>query len=362
VSCTKLFWIDNIFAYSVYKAVKTLKNQKACGTDGINNEMLKLACSMHVDIFVKVFNLILKSEVYPELWRENYIKPVFKGGCLNNPSNYRGLALSSCFEKFFSKILHNMLDSFIENNNILYKGQIGFRKGCRTSDHIFTLKTLIDKAFRSTKRLYACFVDLKNAFDTVNRGTLIYKLSCLGIKANFLNIMKNMYREDNYCVRLEEGITDKLSSQVGVKQGCILIPTLFSLYINDLIQSLDIGACDSPALDNELIPCLLYADDIVLLSESAEGLQHSLNALHHYCNKWDLRVNIDKTKVIIFNKSGRLFKNVHFIYYGNSIECVNEFKYLGILFKPSGSFSAAVDLLCKKAIKVVFSIRRSLFS
>jgi len=62
-----------------YKAVKTLKNQKACGTDGINNEMLKLACSMNVDIFVKVFNLILKSEVYPELWRENYIKPVFKG-------------------------------------------------------------------------------------------------------------------------------------------------------------------------------------------------------------------------------------------------------------------------------------------
>ena len=139
-------------------------------------------------------------------------------------------------------------------------------------------------------------------------------------------------------------------------------PTLFSLYINDLIQSLDIEACDSTSLNTEFLPCLLHADAIVLLSESAEGLQHSLNALHHYCNKWDLRVNIDKTKVIIFNKSGRLFKNVHFKYYGNSIECVNEFKYLGILFKPSGSFSAAVDLLCKKVSKAVFSIRRSLFS
>jgi hypothetical protein len=119
-------------------------------------------------------------------------------------------------------------------------------------------------------------VDLKKAFDTVNRGVLIYKLSCLGFKANFLNIMKNIYREVNYCVKLEEGITDKFSSKVGVKQGCILLTTLFSLYINDLIQSLDIEACDSPALDNEFIPCLLYADYIVLLSESAEGLQHSV--------------------------------------------------------------------------------------
>lgn len=108
-------------------------------------------------------------------------------------------------------------------------------------------------------------MDLKKAFDTVNRGALIYKLSCLGIKANFLNIMKNMYREVNYCVKLEEGITDKFSSKVSVKQGCILNPTLFSQYINDLIQSFDIEACDSPALDNEFIPCLLYADDIVLL-------------------------------------------------------------------------------------------------
>jgi hypothetical protein len=87
-------------------------------------------------------------------------------------------------------------------------------------------------------------VDQKKAFDTVNRGALIYKLSCLGIKANFLNIMKNMYREVNYCVKLEEGTTDKFSSKVGVKQGYILIPTLFSLYINDLIQSLDIEVCD----------------------------------------------------------------------------------------------------------------------
>ena len=232
--------------------------------------MLKLACSMNVDLFVKVFNMILKSEVYPELWRENYIKPIFKGGCLNNPSNYRGLALSSCFGKFFSKILHNRLDSFIENNNILHKGQIGFRKGCRTSDHIFTLKTLIDKAFRSTKRLYACFVDLKKAFDTVNRGALIYKLSCLGIKANFLNIMENMHREVNYCAKLEEGITDKFSSKVGVKQGCILSPHYLPyIYINDLIQSLDIEVCDSPALDNEFIPCLLYADDIVLYYQTS---------------------------------------------------------------------------------------------
>ena len=353
---------NEIQAEEVYKAVKSLKNQKACGIDGINNEMLKIACNANVNIFVQLFNLIFKSAVYPTLWRDNYIKPIFKGGCFNDPSNYRGIAISSCFGKLFSKILHNRLDTFIEDNNILYKGQIGFRKKCRTSDHILTLKTLIDKYFKSSKRLYACFVDLKKAFDTINRCSLIFKLSDLGITADFLDIVRDMYKEVNYCIKVQEGVTENFSSSVGLKQGCILSPTLFSLYINDLIQALNFDLCMPPSCNDEFIPCLLYADDIVLLSESPEGLQNSIDSLHSYCNKWELKVNIEKTKVIVFNKSGKLFKNMQFKYFGKALECVNEYKYLGILFKPSGSFSAAISHLCRKASKAMYSIRRSLFS
>jgi len=156
----------DITAEKILKAVKSLKNGKASGTDGISNEMLKVSCSYNIEMYVKLFNLIMKTGLYPEKWRENYIKPIFKGGCFNDPNNYRGIALSSCVAKLFSRVLFNRLDKQLENNKTLAEEQIGFRKECRPIDHVLTLKTLIDKAFKSSNRLYACFVDLKKAYDT----------------------------------------------------------------------------------------------------------------------------------------------------------------------------------------------------
>jgi hypothetical protein len=106
--------------------------------------------------------LLLNSETYPDLWRENFIKPIFKGGCINDPSKYRGVALSSCFGNFFSKILSNKLDKFLEENNIICSEQIGFKKHCRTSDHILTLKSLINKAFKLSNSLCVCFIALRS--------------------------------------------------------------------------------------------------------------------------------------------------------------------------------------------------------
>ena len=177
----------DITAEEVIKAVKSLKIKKSCGFDCITNEMIKVSCSIHVQIYTDIFNVILKFGIYPSLWRENFIKPLFKGGCSNDPSCYRGIAISSCLSKFFIRIhvLYNRLDKYLEKNNIICPEQIGFRKGCRTSDHVFTLKTLIDKFCKKNKYLFACFVDLKKAFDTVNRQALLYKLSKYNIDGRF---------------------------------------------------------------------------------------------------------------------------------------------------------------------------------
>jgi hypothetical protein len=94
-----------ILAEEVVLALRSLKNKKSCGTDGISSEMLKMCCSFNIDLFVKLFNVISKSSVYPYIWRDNFIKPIFKGGCVSDPSNYRGIAiaLSSSIGKIFSK-------------------------------------------------------------------------------------------------------------------------------------------------------------------------------------------------------------------------------------------------------------------
>ena len=174
----------------------------------------------------------------------------FKGGSFSDPSNYRGIALSSCFSKFLSKLLCNRLDKFLNEYWIICDEQIGFKKGCRTSDHILSLKTLIDKAFKKSKYLYCCFINLRKAFDIVNTTALFAILSRYNIQGNFLQVLKNMYKEVYYSVKLPEGLTHKISSTLGLKQVCILSLTLFSLYINDLVDMFD-STCDPVELQNK---------------------------------------------------------------------------------------------------------------
>ena len=106
----------------------------------------------------------------------------------------------------------------------------------------------------------------------------------------------------------------------------------------------------------------MYADDLILLSESAKGLQCALDKLYHYRMKWKLLVNVDKLNVMIFNKSGRVLKNIKFNYGDVMLQITDQYCYLGIIFVPSGSFAKALERLKEKASKAYFKIRENLFS
>ena len=97
------------------------------------------------------------------------IKPLFKSSSENDPSNYRGISICSCLSKLFSRILYNRFDKYIGDNNILVDNQIGFRKSFRPSDHVYTLRSMVDKSFRNKTYLYTCFVDLRKAFPSKQR-------------------------------------------------------------------------------------------------------------------------------------------------------------------------------------------------
>lgn len=116
-----------------------------------------------------------------------------KNGSPSDPNNYRGKTINSCLSKLFNSILNNRLVIFLKENKILNNEQIGFRKGSRTADHIFKLKTLICKNIQKSGKIYACFVDLKKAFDYVILSALLYKLLKNGINDKFFNIIKSMY-------------------------------------------------------------------------------------------------------------------------------------------------------------------------
>jgi hypothetical protein len=155
-----------------------------------------------------------------------------------------------------------------------------------------------------------------------------------------------VYDEVKYSIKFTEGETSSFSSKIGIKQGCIIIPTLFSLYLNDMVKIFD-KICDPITINNIKVSCLMYADDIVLISQSAKGLQNCLNKLSNYCDIWNLSVNIDKSKVIVFNKSGRVIKKDNFKYMEYVLEITQEYKYLGVLFKPSKQMNIYIKKLEK---------------
>jgi hypothetical protein len=154
-----------------------------------------------------------------------------------------------------------------------------------------------------------------------------------------------MYSVSKSCIKVNNEISDSFLLKIGVKQGDNLIPNLFNIFINDLSKYLQ-SSGDAVLLNDRPVNCLMYADDIVLLSTSPQGLQTKLDILKQYCNDWCLTVNTNKTKVLIFNKAGKHIKHT-FNFNDSQLECVNRYKYLGIHFCASGSFYFAQEELYK---------------
>ena len=356
--------IFNSLNFSISKdeissAIRNLKRGKACGPDLVLNEMLKAGKDILLPLLHKVFNKILLNYDFPTSWRTNFLTPLHKKGDTSDPTNYRGIAVGSHLGKLFCSILHNRLVKFCTEKNTIPNNQIGFKKGSRPTDHILTLKTLIEKYATGSKRyLYSCFVDFKSAFDTVPRDALMYKLLRADIGGSFLKTIQSLYKPEGVKFSVKTNRASKpFSSSIGVKQGCILSPLLFNLYTRDIPDIFN-ESCDPVALNGTILNCLMYADDLVLLSQSAKGLQNCLNSLEAFCKEWGLRINIQKTKVMIFNKSGQKIKKYNFSILHEELTIADSYCYLGILFTISGNFKLACERLCDQASKAIFRLKQ----
>ena len=141
-----------------------------------------------------------------------------------------------------------------------------------------------------------------------------------------------------------------------MRQGCNLSPLLFSLYISDLETYLATNIAGSITLSNLKAQLLLF-DDLVLLADSESGLQNSMDRLDEFCKTWELKINIEKTKVVIFNKPRT--QHVPIFQIGNStIDSDTHYKYLGIILSANGSFKPAITTLANQTSKALFTLMR----
>ena len=188
----------------------------------------------------------------------------------------------------------------------IFLAQFGYNQGYRTSDALLILHIIDYYCKKEKVKVFGCFVDFHKAFDSVPRSNLFQKLLDHNINGKFYDILTILFPEDKACVKIGNNITDTFIVNQGVKKGCILSPTLFNIFLSDLQNNFETPNCDLVEYaSNEVLGCLMWADDLLLLSKSETGLQHMLDNLRSYTAENGLRVNILKTKIMIFNKSGR---------------------------------------------------------
>ena len=340
-------------AEEVSASVRSLKSGKAAGQDEIRPEMLKALSGEGVLWLTRVCQVAWKNGKVPKDWQSSVIIPIFKKGDRKECTNYRGISLLSLPGKVFAKCLERRCREIVEPQ--LDDGQCGFRPGRSTTDQIFTLKQVFEKSWEYAKDVYACFVDLEKAYDRIPRNQLWSVLLDYGVDGQLLQAIKSLYSQSEVRVRIGGKKSKPFQVGIGLRQGCVLSPLLFIVYMNwiDMHSRVDegvtIGDCN--------ISRLLFADDLVLLASSESGLQCALNKFAATCDTAGMKISTSKTEILHLSRMPRKC-NVQVA--GRTLKQVEKFKYLGIVFTSDGKQDEELDIRTGKASAVMRALQRSI--
>ena len=339
----------------VRKAISKAKNRKSPGIDGLPNEVYKNEQSLK--LIHGLFSFCYRNSLVPSIWQKSVVKPIPKSDMADprSPLCYRGISLASTLSKLYTGILNTRLTTFIDNNVILEDEQNGFRKARACIDHIFVLASIIRNRKNNSLSTFCCFIDMQKAFDCVSRELLFYKLCEEGVHGKLYMAILAMYRETQSSVCLNGYLTGWFHTAMGVKQGDVMSPSLFNVLINDLaknIKSAEIGV----HYGDEVLAILLYADDIVIMTETEMELQSLLDITSSWCKKWRLHINADKTKVVHFRKDSHPLTQAKFKCCNLDINIIDRYKYLGCIFNEHLDFTVTANTLADASGRALGSI------
>jgi hypothetical protein len=236
-------------------------------------------------------------------------------------NNYRPISLTPIINKILESHINNQLSEYLEQQNILFNHQYGFRKKSNTINAVFDMISQLQSNLDRGDLGAIVFIDIKKAFDTVDRDILILKLHEIGADESTILWFQDYFRNRKQFMEFDKIKSSMKNTKYGVPQGSILGPTLFLLYINNM-KHLNLHG-----------KVYQYADDMALvyssksINELQEMMQMDLDNIFLWMQSHKLTVNVNKTKFMTFNNRGSIFN----IQYNNvNIEEVKEFQYLGI--------------------------------
>jgi len=355
----------------ISKAIEQLKCGKAAGVDGIPPEIWK---DGGPTLHSKLHELLVccwEQSKLPRDLRDAVIITLYKNkGEKSDCSNYRGITLLSIAGKVFARVLLNRLLPTIAEDHFP-ETQCGFRTNRGTTDMVFVLRQLQEKCREQNKGLYVTFVDLTKAFDTVSRKGLWMIMERLGCPPKFLSMVIQLHNDQHGQVRLNSDLSEPFPIVNGVKQGCVLAPTLFSIFFSMMLKQATEDLDDDEAvyiryrLDGslfnlrrlhahtktleQLIRDLLFADDAALVAHTERALQRLTSCFAEAAQLFGLEVSMKKTEVLHQPAPREEYRPPHITIGETELKAVHQFTYLGCTITSDAKIDREVDNRLAKA-------------
>jgi hypothetical protein len=331
----------------VLSVIGKLKQGKAAGVDTLIYEIFKYGGEGIGQATARLCEEIFRLERVPKDWARGLIFPLYKDGDNRVPENYRGITLLSAVGKIYTSVLNARVTKWCEKYGVLSEEQAGFRPGRSTSDHIFSISEVLKFRRSRGKQTHCAFLDIRKAYDTIHRDALWKRLIDVGIRGKMWRILKNIYDVVESCVIVGQRHTDWFTVEAGVRQGCILSPILFAIFIEGLARKLKQVRVAS-TLQGVRFNLTLFADDIAILAESKSDLQKLLDAAFEYSENWRFKWNCSKSKVMCFGPGKNKLHNQYFLGL-QQLEVVTSFKFLGVDLQQNLSWAATKRRFASKA-------------
>ena len=318
-----------INASDIEECLHKLKKGKSPGSDGISSEHLMYAGKRISFFLTCLFNTMLIHGCLPRRFMETILVTLVKDkkGLLTDKDNYRPIAITSAMSKLLETvILYKHGDLFSTSAH-----QFGFKKQHSTDMCIFVMKEVIDYYNSLSSPVYACYIDASKAFDRINHWTLFRKLLDRNIPRLFVRLLSVWYSTQTFSVTWDGCLSKPFYVSNGVRQGGVLSPQLFNVYMDELTECLvktKVGCFYNSVCVNHLY----YADDAVLLAPTVSSLQILVGICEAYAVKCEITYSVKKSVCCAFvpNTYSDLYLPSVFLN-NRSMSWVTENKYLGVL-------------------------------
>lgn len=339
--------LTSVSESEVLSSLKRIPSKPIIGPDLIPAFLIRDCAGVFCAPLHILFNLILKTSTFPDIWKTSRVSPVFKKGNRNDVNNYRPVAIINNFSKAFEFILHDHISYY--TSRLFTVSQHGFMPGRSTTTNLTCVTQFISESLDQRCQVDVIYTDFSKAFDRLNHSILTDKLKLFGFSTPLVGLFRSYLSGRRQYVQYNGFRSAAFTQPSGVPQGTVLGPDLFNIFINDIVACLDVN-------------CLLYADDMKLYRSihalrDCLVLQEGLDVLNEWCIRNQLSLNITKCNIMSYH---RVTSPIIFDYTigGRALSRPSVIKDLGVTFDCKLTFVNHIESVVAGALRMLgFELR-----